>query len=128
MKANEILEIIRKDNDRGAWYGLRSCDEKANIGDVLQPSVNWDLSNIDEDGDYDKDEYKLNGSSAVSIGDFYDAEDADMENILAVANKYPGCKLYLVKGTFMDYGSDGMEAIISANGGDRGAEVVAEIE
>lgn len=122
-----IISAIQKDNDSGVYYGLRSTDDNRLVGSNLRRSVDWDQSSQDERGNYGQEKYKLNGSSTIGIGDKYDAESADISSILQTAQKYPGSNLYLVKGKMTGYGSDPGEVIISANGRDLGATVLAKI-
>ena len=125
MTANEIRKHYEADNNK-SWYGIRTCNDDANVGDILPVSVNWVASECDEDGDYDKEEYKLDGSCAVDLGDDLDelTDEEIMERYDAAYN-YPGGHVYLVKGTMIEYGNDENEVALSANGGGLGAEVVA---
>ncbi|MEA4999312.1 MAG: hypothetical protein VB087_08005 [Candidatus Limiplasma sp.] len=131
MTAQDIINVIRNDNGQqyGYWYGLRCCKDSAAVGETLPVSVDWLASNADEDLDYSKPEYLLDGSSAVSLGDWlYCTEElavSDIEKRVEIVNNYPGRNVYLVRGVCIAYGSDDYEVILSANGGGHGAEVVA---
>lgn len=124
-----VLQGIEYDQDTGDWYGLRATSDNVPDGGILEQSVNWDMSNTDENGDYNKEEYKLDGSSAVSLGDRSEALDrSDISSLLDQVDSYPGRHVYLVKGTMLGYGSDQGEVILSERGGGNGAKVVKRLK
>lgn len=124
-----VLQGIEQDDQAGGWYGLRATSDDIPDGGTLEQSVDWDMSNTDEDGDYGKEEYKLDGSSAVSLGDRSEAlSRTDISELLDQADSYPGRHVYLVKGTMVGYGNDPGEVILSERGGGNGALVVKRLK
>lgn len=121
LKANDaaknITAALSENGYRYNYYGIRSTDYKANVGDILPAS--HDLAD-DSDGE------ELSGVSATGFGQlWYDEDDlSEVEKALKSHNKtgYEGEYHYLIGGNESEYGNDPSEVLI------KDAEVVGIID
>lgn len=121
MTAMEILEAIKENENKFRVFGIRTCADKAVIGDELPCSYNWDWERDEEDWE------KLNGTSATGFCYLWMDEEstdddlASIEHALKINSSYRGAHTYLIAGNSYDEGVDQDEVVIS------GAEVIAII-
>lgn len=114
--AKNITTVLSENGYKYSYYGIRSTDYKADIGEELPVSHN--LAD-------DADEEELNGVSATGFGTlWYDEDDiGEVEKALKTHIKtgYEGEYHYLIGGNESEYGNDDSEVVI------RNAEVVGII-
>lgn len=92
------------------YYGVRTGQVK-NVGDILDPSHDWDFERDCQSDDY------LPGTCATGIAAHYLDEDEDLiasiEKAITTNHMYGGDGQYIIGGNAMEYGSDSQEMVIA---------------
>lgn len=107
---NAVKEIINAYENKGYQYFAVRTGRVAKVGEILEPSHDWDFEN-----DLPSDEL-LDGTCGTNIETiwFDDEEEVAeaLEKAIAENKGYPGEMQYIIAGNSSEYGDDPHEVII----------------
>lgn len=116
MNARKIYEVIKTNEHKFRYFGIRTCDEKLTVGDTASNSYNWDDEKPEEEWE------RLPGACATGFDYLWlmdEPEESDIAEDVAAIQKvmninanYPGKYTYLIAGMNSEYGNDKAEVII----------------
>ena len=127
MNIEQVMDIMEQETGN---YGFRGASKKdlelANSGEYLNASLDtWDSGNQT----YNEDAEQLNGTSAVSVNEYMDADEL-RNRFDSAMNDYAAGHgtnvVLLVSGENSEYGDDEHEVILKDDF-ENGAKIIAEV-
>lgn len=127
MNLEQVMEIMERETGSYGFRGASKHDlELLENGEYLDASLDlWD----ERDCDYQEDAERLNGTSAICITEYMDAEElrGRYNYTRGYADNHHGTGVVLfVAGDHEEYGDDEHEVVLRCDFED-GAKVVAEV-